>query len=62
MNEEVPDAVRRVQVADAPGYDDFKGEEIMCVPSADGRLVSIVGDPITKEIFVIDAQHVEYLD
>ena len=62
MNEEVPDAIRRVQIAGAPSYEDFTAEEIMRVPSVDGRSMSIVGDPDTKEIFAIDAKYVEYLD
>lgn len=37
-----------VRVVGAPGYEDFEGEKI-----------SRIGDPITKEIFVIPSRYVE---
>lgn len=49
-----------VSVIGAPGYADFEADLIMEVPSATGEPMSVVGDPDTKEIFVIPAKHVHY--
>lgn len=48
-----------VKVIDAPGYADFDADLIMEVPSVTGELMSILGDPDTKEIFVIPSRYVE---
>jgi hypothetical protein len=49
----------KVKVLGAPGYEDFEGEGILHIPAADGRMVWIIGDVSTKEIFVINEQYVE---
>jgi lipocalin len=46
-------------VENAPGYEDFEAEVIMVVKTPDDREMCIVGDPDTKEIFVIPSEHVE---
>jgi len=48
-----------VSVSGAPGYEDFEADLIMEVPSVTGELMSVVGDPETKEIFVIPSRYVE---
>ena len=48
-----------VKVIGAPGYEDFEAELIMEVLGVDGTLTSILGDPDTKEIFVIPSRYVE---
>jgi len=47
-----------VKVAGAPGYADFEADLIMMVPSVTGELMAALGDPETKEIFVIPARYV----
>lgn len=48
-----------VHISGAPGYDDFDAEYIMSAGSVDSRgPLAVVGDPETKEIFVIPAQYV----
>lgn len=49
----------RVSVIGAPGYEDFEAELIMRVTSVDGRPMCIVGDPVSKEIFVIEEVYVD---
>jgi len=46
-----------VTVTGAPGYEDFEAEQIMVVRAVDDRMMVILGDPETKEIFVIDARY-----
>lgn len=49
----------KMYVSGAPGYDDFEAEYIMSIGSVDSRgPFVVVGDPETKEIFVIPAQYV----
>lgn len=51
-----------VKVVGAPGYDDFEAEIIpgmAMIPRADGVMVTVLGDPETKEIFVIPSEYVE---
>lgn len=48
-----------MKVVGAPGYADFEAEPIMEVLSVTGELMSVLGDPETKEIFVIPARYVE---
>lgn len=49
-----------VKIVNAPGYDDFEADLIMEVPSVTGELMSFLGDPGTKEIFVIPSRCVEF--
>jgi len=49
-----------VKVTGAPGYEDFEADLIMEVPSVDGQMISFLGDPETKEIFVVPSKHVEF--
>lgn len=48
-----------VNVVGAPGYDDFEADLIMEVTHPDGHLMSVLGDPITEEIFVIPSKYVD---
>lgn len=48
-----------VRVVGAPGYEDFEGELILEIFSPVNELISRIGDPITKEIFVIPSRYVE---
>lgn len=50
----------QVRVVGAPGYGDFNAELIMTVPSADGRIVCIVGFDWEgkREVAVIPAEYV----
>ena len=47
-----------MKVSGAPGYADFEADLILECPRADGMMVCILGDPETKEIFVIESQYV----
>lgn len=51
-----------VTVSGAPGYEDFEAEQIMIVQSIDGRMMVALGDPGTKEIFLISAEYCEGLE
>ncbi len=46
------------KVSGAPGYADFEADVILHVPAVDGRMVYILGDPETKEVFVINEEYV----
>lgn len=48
-----------VRVIGAPGYEDFDADLIMEIPSVTGEMTCILGDPDTKEIFVIPSRYVE---
>lgn len=53
----------RVQVTDAPGYEDFEAELILRTPGWDERGdLCIVGDRETLEVFVIPLKCVTLVD
>ena len=47
----------RVRVENAPGFEDFEAGLIMLAPSADGRMMAVVGDD-EGEIFAIPELYV----
>lgn len=47
-----------VNIVGAPGYEDFEAELILSTRRMDGVPLCIVGDPETKEIFVIQSRYV----
>jgi len=51
-----------VKVSGAPGYEDFEAEQIMIVRAVDDRTMAILGDPETKEIFIIPTDYCEGLE
>ena len=51
-----------VTVTGAPGYEDFEAEQIMIVQAVDDRMMAILGDPKTEEIFIIPAEYCEGLE